>query len=50
MSDGKKCAHEGCSCMAAPGSKFCSNYCKDAKSLTTLQCDCRHAECAGHKL
>ena len=41
----KKCADETCSCMAAPGSKYCSTFCEDAKDMTTLQCDCGHAGC-----
>jgi hypothetical protein len=48
MSDEKKkCAHDTCSCMAAPGSKYCSTICEDSKALTTLKCDCGHADCAG---
>ena len=41
----KKCAHETCSCMAAPGSKYCSNFCEDSKGFMTLTCDCGHAAC-----
>jgi len=50
MADSKKCAHSTCNCVAAEGSKFCSNYCKDSKNLTTLQCDCGHPGCATQKL
>lgn len=47
MSDVKKCAHEGCSCIAAEGSKYCSTYCADSVGKTTLGCDCPHAGCGG---
>ena len=36
MSDEKKCEHTGCKCLAEAGSKYCSNFCKDSKDLTTL--------------
>ena len=48
MSDAKKCAHEGCTCMATEGSKYCSTYCEDSVGKTTLSCDCPHKGCAGH--
>ncbi len=41
----KKCAHEGCSCLAAEGSKYCSLFCEDAKGMTTIKCDCGHVGC-----
>lgn len=50
MADTKKCAHTGCSCMAAEGSKYCSTVCEDAKDVTTMGCDCPHAGCTGHKV
>jgi hypothetical protein len=51
MTDVKKCAHDACSCPAAPGSNYCSNFCEDSKGLTTLTCDCGHAACkAGDRL
>jgi hypothetical protein len=40
-----KCAHKLCSCLAAPDSKFCSKFCEDSTSFTTLTCDCGHAGC-----
>ena len=46
----KKCAHDTCTCLAAPGSKYCSLFCEDSKGLTTLKCDCGHTGCAGHTL
>jgi hypothetical protein len=45
MSEPKKCAHDACSCMAQPGSKYCSNFCEGSKGLTTLKCDCGHDAC-----
>lgn len=48
--ESKKCAHETCSCMAAPGSKYCSTFCEDSKGLTTLECDCGHAGCSGSQI
>jgi hypothetical protein len=41
----KKCAHPGCGCQAAPGSKYCSEYCQKAPE-TELRCGCHHAACA----
>jgi hypothetical protein len=49
MAEAKKCAHEGCSCMAAEGSKYCSEYCQDSKGFTTLSCDCKHPGCTGNR-
>jgi len=46
----KKCAMEGCLCMAEPGKKYCSNYCEAAKGTIKLQCDCGHDACAAQKL
>ncbi|WP_162537925.1 hypothetical protein [Granulicella sp. WH15] len=42
----KKCAHPLCSCMAAPGSNYCSNVCADSKGMTSLACDCKHPGCS----
>ena len=50
MSETKKCAHEACSCMAAPNSKYCSSFCEDSKDLTTIACDCGHTGCDASKL
>ncbi len=46
----KKCAHQGCMCMATSDSKYCSVFCKDADGTTTLQCDCGHPACKGQEL
>jgi hypothetical protein len=40
------CAHPACSCPAAPGSKYCSQYCKDVAGTTEISCNCGHAGCA----
>jgi len=45
MTDSKKCAHAGCSCMAPEGKKFCSQMCEDSKGTTTLKCHCGHSGC-----
>jgi hypothetical protein len=41
----RKCAHEGCSCLARPGSKYCGDYCERAGTMTELHCNCQHAGC-----
>jgi hypothetical protein len=41
----RKCAHEGCECMARPGNKYCSDYCQRAGHMTELHCNCQHPEC-----
>jgi hypothetical protein len=46
----KKCAMQGCLCEAAPGKKYCSNYCEAAKNSIKLQCDCGHEACSSQKL
>jgi hypothetical protein len=46
MADQKKCAHPACNCMAEKDSKYCSQYCKDAKGTLELSCGCGHAGCA----
>jgi hypothetical protein len=45
--DISKCAHENCSCPAAPGSKYCSPSCESAKDTAEITCTCEHPECAG---
>lgn len=50
MSDAKKCAHDGCSCLAKADSKYCSTFCEDAQGTTTLKCDCGHPTCEAHTL
>ena len=45
MADTKKCAHEGCTCIAASDSNYCCEFCADSTSLQTLSCDCGHTGC-----
>lgn len=47
MANAKKCAHEGCSCAAAPGSKYCSPHCEGMASKIELMCQCHHPGCTG---
>jgi hypothetical protein len=42
-----KCAHPGCECPVAKGSKYCSPYCESAGTLMSIACNCGHSECAG---
>lgn len=46
MPQTKKCAHPACTCLTTDGSKYCSQYCKDAGNTTELSCNCGHAGCA----
>ena len=46
MADKNTCAHPNCTCAPAEGSKYCSDYCKDAKDTTEIFCECGHATCA----
>jgi hypothetical protein len=48
--DSKKCAMEGCLCMAPAGQKFCCPYCEAARKEIKLQCDCGHPACESQKL
>ena len=41
----EKCAHPGCNCPAAPGSKYCGAYCEGSANRPSIACNCRHAEC-----
>ena len=41
----KKCSHPACNCPAEKGSKYCSQYCKDARGTMEISCNCRHPEC-----
>ena len=45
MTDPKKCAHTACACFAKEGEKYCSQYCQDAKDVTSIACDCGHPGC-----
>ncbi len=47
MSEAKKCAHEGCSCVCTDGKKFCSQVCQDSSGRIELSCNCPHPECTG---
>jgi len=40
-----KCAHPSCQCKARPGSKYCGQYCEDAKGTMELSCNCGHPGC-----
>ncbi len=42
----EKCAHAGCNCPAAKGSKYCSLYCESMFNQPSGICRCGHAECA----
>ena len=42
----EKCAHPGCSCPAAQGAKYCSDYCESIGKQPSIACECSHAECA----
>ena len=39
------CAHTGCNCTHAAGSKYCSPYCEAAGSTLELACNCGHPGC-----
>jgi hypothetical protein len=41
-----KCAHPGCGCLVAKGSKYCSPYCERAGKEFSIACNCGHGECA----
>lgn len=43
----KKCAHPACGCPSEKGSKYCSEYCKEAEKshVTEIGCGCEHAGC-----
>ena len=45
----KKCAHDTCNCMARDNDKYCSQFCKDSKGVTSLKCDCGHPACSSGK-
>lgn len=48
MADSEKCAHPSCQCMVTKGGqygKYCSEHCQEAKKVTELRCDCKHAAC-----
>jgi len=41
-----KCAHPGCACTVAKGTKYCSDYCESIGSQPSFACGCGHTECA----
>ena len=45
MAENQKCAHPACNCKAAKDSKYCSQYCQDAKGTLEIACNCGHAGC-----
>lgn len=50
MDKTKKCKHAGCGCAAPEGKDYCSEVCKDAKSVIEITCQCRHPQCGGEQL
>jgi hypothetical protein len=42
----EKCAHPGCECPVAKGSKYCSRYCESMFNQPSGTCECGHPECA----
>ena len=40
-----KCAHPGCVCQVAKGSKYCSLYC-ECVGNRLIYCECGHTACA----
>jgi hypothetical protein len=45
MEEKNKCAHPACICTALKGSKYCSQYCHDARETVELACNCGHPGC-----
>ena len=41
-----KCAHPGCNCPAAEGSKYYGAYCEGSAEHPSIACNCGHEECA----
>ena len=50
MNTTSKCAHPACNCVPSKGKEFCSEACRDAKSITELACQCQHPDCQGKAL
>ena len=44
-----KCAHPACNCSEQKGSKYCSQYCHDARETVELACNCGHPGCKSGK-
>ncbi len=38
-----KCAHPGCNCPVAKGTKYCSDYCESSGSRVSIACNCGHS-------
>jgi hypothetical protein len=45
----EKCAHPGCNCPAAKGSKYCGAYCEGSGNRPSIACNCNHPKCAEQK-
>ncbi len=42
------CPHDGCTCLAAEGDEYCSDFCREHGSdHGPMDCGCGHADCAG---
>jgi hypothetical protein len=44
-----KCAHPGCNCPVAKGSKYCGAYCEGSANRPSIACNCGHGEFATGK-
>jgi hypothetical protein len=42
-----KCAHGACGCLREEGSKYCSEYCREAEKSRVMEigCGCEHPSC-----
>ena len=49
---GKTCAHPACDCPPEAGTKYCSEYCKEAEKSHVIEigCGCEHARCFDYGL
>jgi hypothetical protein len=45
-----KCAHPGCNCPAAKGSKYRSDYCESIGKQPSIACGCGHGACAAGEM
>jgi hypothetical protein len=41
-----ECAHPGCGCPTAEGTKYCSDYCESLGKQPSIACECGHASCS----
>jgi hypothetical protein len=46
----EKCAHPGCNCPAAKGSKYCGAYCEGSAGRPSIACNCNHPACAAGEM